>query len=211
MSDISIIKVKLIKKESLDISYTESDSTEVAESHKTPVHQDLKNALQALAPHLACIVEYIGKTSILNKELVENFTVTGYSIGGDEDDRGVVITGYRTLKSGKTVTLNTPFTRFEELPETAYYFISDVREKIDAIETEVLAYLDGSKIGATQPQLPFPKENKTTNAQIAEPENNGTADNGNGDDGVSLEKPKTKRGRKKKDEVTIITEDVNFD
>jgi hypothetical protein len=190
MAEINIQKVKLIKKDHLEISYSTAEAT-IKEERDTPVHPDLKDALSKLAPHLACITEYVSNKTIGSEE-VQKFTATGFSLGGDDDDEGFVITGYRTLKNGKTVTLNTPFTRFEELPETAYYFIDDVREKIDVIKEEVLAYIAGEK-KAPEPQLSLdlPEENKVTHAQIAEPENNGT-----GTEETEEDKPKKKRKKK---------------
>jgi hypothetical protein len=194
---IDFKKVKLVKKETVEVSYskTEEDGsiTEVSESHKTVVHPDLKNAMQKLAPHLACLTEYVTVTKIKNKEEVENFFVTGYSIGGDEDDLGIVITGQRTLKNGKTITLNTPFTRFDEADESKYYFIDQVNQLVGEIEEEVSAYLDGKKAPDPQQELPFEENITSIVMDTPDPE---AAENGNGDG-------TTKKNRRKKKEEAI--------
>lgn len=105
MADIIIKKVKLLKQgEKLEIDYQETGDMQstVSKTCENAVHPDLKNAVSALAVHLALLTDYITEKRARDKEELEKFVVTGYSIGSKEDDEGVVITGYRKTRSGKT-------------------------------------------------------------------------------------------------------------
>jgi len=60
-----------------------------------PVHDDLKAAFQNLHRHLAyiCNVRDVPPKKQLYKVDHEEFSVTGFSIGGNDDSTGVTITG----------------------------------------------------------------------------------------------------------------------
>jgi hypothetical protein len=180
MNDIKIQKVKLIKEKTLELSYTKTEAdkskTAVFESHKTEVHKDLKNAFSDLSIHLALIPSIIDPKSIddienVEPELYSDFHVSSYSIGGDEEDPGVVLSGHRILKNGKAFPFNTPFTRFEENEETAYKFIDDLLDKIHVVESEVIKYLNGEK-KADDPQgkLDFEEDKSKTVIHVLPPE-----------------------------------------
>jgi hypothetical protein len=183
MSEIKIRKVKIVKDKTLEVSYvkTEKDKskTSVSESHAAEVHPDLKTAFSGLNIHLGILSEFIPSTSFekldfIHPDLVADFRVSGYSIGGDEDDEGVVLTGRKTLKSGKALIMNTPFTRFEEGEETGYKFISELQEGIAVIEKEVLKYLnDGKRAPDNQTSIDFPEspsEGRVSHMQVLPPE-----------------------------------------
>lgn len=159
MSTINILKAKLVKGETLEVSYTRKndvDETEVKETHKVSVHQDLKNSFAAMAVHLALLSEFISPGEISDLDdadpsIVNDFEVRAFSLGGTDDDPGVVLTGHKVLSNKKTLGLNAPFTRFDDAPEIAYKFIDDLIEKIDAAKSEVQAYIMGAKV-AVDPQ-----------------------------------------------------------
>lgn len=171
--EIKIKKVKLVDGgEKMKLGFHE-DATIDSDNDKTcndPVHEDLSNAMNKLAVHLAILTDYIEAKNSHKHETIDKFTVTGYSIGGAEGEEGFTITGHRSTKRGGTVILNTPFTRFEEAEEARYILIGDVQDKIASIETEVIAYLkDGKKKPKEQLELDLPEE-KVTHAKIATPE-----------------------------------------
>jgi hypothetical protein len=150
MKDIKIKSVKLIKGgEKMEVVYKETgeNKSTVDKTCEDPVHPDLKRTISAFDVHLAVLTDYITEKQITEKEVLEKFVITGYSIGGKEDQEGITITGYRKTKRGGTFALNSPFTRFDEDPQTRYLLMEDVMSKIDLAEKEVLAYLFEGKKG----------------------------------------------------------------
>src|SRR5437879_6094034 len=104
MDKIKIKKVKLIKGENLSVSYekTEADNskTEVTENHNATVHPDLLNAFHPLAGHLAIIAGFIdGVESIAAIDPLDltDYHVRAYSVGGAEDEEGIVLSGHKIL------------------------------------------------------------------------------------------------------------------
>lgn len=162
MSDIKIHKMKLVKGgEKLNVAYEDMGDcpSDDDKTCRNPCHKDLIEATQALRVHLAVITEYIPEKNAFKNEDIDNFVVTGYSIGGNEESPGIIITGYRLTKKGKTVTLNTPFTRFEEDDNTRYTHMDDLMRKITVIEKEIIRYLkEGKKAEDPQGSLDFPEE-----------------------------------------------------
>lgn len=167
MSTIKITKAKLTK-ERLSINYTKTrddgSHSETSENPEWEVHPDLKSALGLLAIHMAIMTDYVTNKQVKNiekhdSELCKDFTISGYSIGGDEGDEGIVISGHKILKNGKALILNTPFARFEEGDETRYAFMEDLMNCVSRIEKEVLSYLDGSKKASpAQMQMEFEEQ-----------------------------------------------------
>lgn len=168
MSAITITKVKVIKGgQKLEVKYKQDGALKSSNdtTGDNPVHPDLLTAVQSLAVHLALITDVLQEKKATDSKEIEKFVVTGYSIGGHEDDHGITITGYRKGKYG-TVTLNSPFTRFEASDENKYSLLEDLLSKIDTIEEEVEEYLfKGKKAPEAQQQIDFdkiPGEGKTT-------------------------------------------------
>ncbi len=163
----TIEKVKLIKGDKLQIGISRKldDNTNVSspgEDWDRKVHPDLLEKMKELEVHLALRCGYITvkKVDKHPEECeVEDFHVSGYSIGGKEGAEGVVITGHHLPPLGGAVILNSPFIRFETEEDKAYPFIDQLKIALDGLEAEVKAYMDGSKIG-TDPQgvLEFEKE-----------------------------------------------------
>src|SRR5687767_4329709 len=110
MSDIKINRVKIVKGKTLEVGYIRKEkngsTTKVPkEEHDAEIHKDLVNAFAGLNIHLGILAEFIPSADIedlenVNAEVYEDFRVTSYSIGGDEDDEGIVLTGGKKLKSG---------------------------------------------------------------------------------------------------------------
>jgi exonuclease VII small subunit len=149
-----------------DYRITEDDGSEGkrSEDHDRPVHQDLRDSFQELAPHLAILTGCLKPKQAADRDLVKDFHITGFSL---KDDEGFVIKGYRSLDNG-TVPLNTPFTRYEG--ENAYTLINQVSETLQKCKTEVLLYItEGKRAPEKQQEIEFPEEN-VTKLQIAEPE-----------------------------------------
>lgn len=148
MSEFKIVAVKLIKKgEKLELTLDEADISpaELERKGLNKCHPDLIASVQALRPHLAILCSYCAEKDVLKYKDLDKFTVTGYSIGGKEDTPGFTITGYRQTYRGGTLSLNTPFTLFEEKDDSRYALVGDVEAKIKAINTEVVKYVREGK------------------------------------------------------------------
>lgn len=178
---MEITKLRLVKLKNgngLELSYEkpgpQGDKIAVAgEGHTALIHNDLYNAVQALAPHLAMMAFHVKESEVEDIAMPDpakfkDFTVSSYSISGKEEKRGIIISG--TLrKSGKAHNFNTPFYRFEEPESGRYGFMDDVEAKLRVIENEVAPYLEGTKRGEPiQPELGAGGE-PVTKMQIAAP------------------------------------------
>jgi hypothetical protein len=166
MQNIEIKKVKVIKKgEKIEVGYKEKCGDLSAYTDRTgdyPPHKHLMTAMDGLRVHLAIMADYILEADFHNEEEIKKFNVTGYSIGGNEDEPGLVITGTRITGRGKAVNMNTPFQKLDVDAEQ-YEHIEDLKNKIKDIVKEVNAYLfDGKQGGAVQGSFEFPGENNTT-------------------------------------------------
>ncbi len=171
-------KVKIVKETvEVDFSDRKEDGTEkvVKEVHETKPHPDLLQALANLRVHLAVLTEYIPLKAVKSiatppEDVLEPFTVSGFSIKTGEDE-GIVITGRKTLENGKTVTVNTPFTRLNEDGDASYKFMPDLIEKMERAQTEVNAYVDGSKKAEEQQiTMNFDDGQPVTHVQVFDPE-----------------------------------------
>ena len=163
---MKILKVKLVKGgESVELLLSKQEGksiTKSKEEHSAPVHADFIAAMKSLAIHFGILTDYIKPKEVKNisqydVKLIEDFTVTGYSIGGDEEDRGVTITGMKRKSNGKMIIINTPFTRFVEAEESQYQFIEHLEERITEVEREVEEYLKGKVAPDPQQTLDFPE------------------------------------------------------
>lgn len=137
-------------------------------------HEDLINALAKLKPHLAILSNYVKqKDKDKDKADLSEFTVTGFSIGEKEGNEGVTITGHVKTYRGKTMSLNTPFERFEGEESSRYGLMDDLIDILDEIKDEVIEYLVNGKKAPTpkQGEMDFNDQDKepVTKLQIVPP------------------------------------------
>lgn len=177
---IEIDSAKLVKKgERLKVSYTrtETDGRKIIvsdEEGQYSCHEDLIAAFDALAPHVAMLGGY--KPFVKNFEKIkeddfEGFRCTSYSISGQGDARGVVLTASHLRWDGKAVGYNCPFDTFEEgdgedgRPAKAkpYPFMDELTDALDLLDTEVRWYMDGSKKGPEVEKKKKTKKGVTVN------------------------------------------------
>ncbi len=163
---VEIKKVKKTKAERLEITYKKEDadnsSCEVTEKHASRVHVDFNKALDELRVHFGLLTGYIKASDVkqpkdYGKE-IDSFHVSGFSIGGEDEDQGIVITGHRILPgSGKAIILNSPFTRFNEDPATRYKFMDELIKVLVDVKDETTKYMGGKFYTDVQGALPFDK------------------------------------------------------
>ncbi len=113
---VKVKKAKLIKGGSVEASYTDQDGNEITIKGKNKCHNDLRVAIARLVPYFADITEQREAGSIDwsdlestdNIELLRKIEVTGVSIGGDDTNQIVTLTGKRTLFTSRILNLNSP-------------------------------------------------------------------------------------------------------
>lgn len=155
---MEILKAKITKDNTLVATYKDENGTTTVEG-KNLVTNDLKRAFSMLVPHMAFLCEQKEAENKLSlDELPDNIEtildVTGYTVGGDGDSKGVTVTGKRFLKSSKVLNLNTPFTKFNDENEQ-YDFQFELEQAIEQCDFEVREYLFNKKWKVVQQEFSF--------------------------------------------------------
>ena len=161
---IKVTKAK-VKNSQLELAYNRIDSdngatVEVTERLPYIVHPDLTSTFIKLRKHLAKLCD-LREGDILKEENFEMFNaedlsnlfVSSFTVSGDDENEGVVISGGKKLSSGKIINLNTPFTRFTDEVDP-YLFENDLYVDIQACIYEIEEYLKG-KFAVKQMEIPF--------------------------------------------------------
>lgn len=146
------------------------------EQYETEVHPDCSRAFQALDIHLAVMSGFVKPVDIPDfanfpAHLADGFTCTQYSLGGKEDNPGVVLSGFYIVPfSEKAFNYNTPFYRFDDMSAAAYPFMDELQVAIEKCDQEIRAYLTGNKKGGDNQLSLFDQPAEAvTHMQIAEP------------------------------------------
>ena len=138
---MNITRAKITKDNTLVATFKNENEDNVTVEGKNLIHKDLRAAFNELIPHLTFLCEQKeadGKDSIdeLPEEIFSTFEVTGYTIGGSDDNVGV------------------PFTMFNNENEE-YEHAFELQQAIDACNYEVEQYLTAKKWAVVQQELPF--------------------------------------------------------
>lgn len=155
ISKMTLQKVK--DGEGLKVKFKEASDAGGAEANddrecKGLVHPDLKGAMNALAIHWALLsglikIGEVPDIAMAEHPILEKIHINGYSIGGDDETQGVIISGHYQTWRNKAQQLNTPFERFEGSPEARYVYMDDLQAKLRNLDLEGHAYLSGEKRG----------------------------------------------------------------
>jgi hypothetical protein len=165
--EIEIRSVKLKKNSSPVLSYHQTvddrKSGELTYEKGPGAHPDFKGKVSKLAVHYGILTGYIKPGAIKNiaeyaDPIVESFYVSGFSVSGEDEDEGVVLTGHRVLPNGKAIILNTPFYRFNEDDKTRYKFMDELMLAIEDCKDEAKQYLNGKVEKDPQGELGFTEE-----------------------------------------------------
>lgn len=147
----------------MEVSFVDDDGNDVTMKGKNPVHNDLKERLNALIPYFAELTEqrevpminWAELDSEENESLLHRISVTGVTIKGeDDDDRQCVMTGKRTLSTSKVLNLCSPLTGFDHELET-YERCDDLRDAVDAFLFEAKAYVKDKKWSIVHTEINF--------------------------------------------------------
>lgn len=161
-NNIIIRKAKLAKGGTVEVSYIDIDGNEVSLKGRNKCHADLRNAIAGLVPFFADLTEQKEADSIdwddlaseSNTELLRRLDVTGFSIGGDENNRVVTMSGKRTLITSRVLNLNAP--GVEMGSETFEWpYINEFDVVLEQAVFEVKEYLINRKWEVVQGELDF--------------------------------------------------------
>ncbi|OCB77991.1 hypothetical protein [Flavobacterium crassostreae] len=122
-----------------------------------PIHEDLREAFLALTPHFAFICEEISE-SVCRQAIddyikgvfyqdaetdpLRKYTVIGFTLG--KDSEGVTIIGSKRLESGKSISIPTPFMKWDD----DYAFDTELIAAVDLLKSEVYEYIEGKRAPA---------------------------------------------------------------
>lgn len=160
----NIKKAKLLRGDKIEVEFkketeSETKAAEVTEKHKMPPHPDLINAFAGLDVHFALLGEFVPLVNVPDianpdKAILDKFHVSGITIvkPGD-DDEGVIITGGKTLKTGRVMGCNTPTTRFNDVSDEKYQYLNELQDAVKVVLKEVDLYLDGKFAAEVQGKL----------------------------------------------------------
>lgn len=178
---------------------------EISKKCNMIVHNDFVEALKGLKVHFAllCDLREVNSFPVDYGDNIENFdhetyldkvTITGITLGGEDESAGVVIIGQKELPGGGVLNIVTPFTRFD----SDYNYCNPLEQAVNSVVYEAEQYLFEQKWGVKQLEIPFEDF-----AEIGD-EPFGTFEN------IPVEEQpreeKKKRGRKKKVEGTEVLE-----
>ena len=128
-----------------------------SKEYKKVPHDDFKSAMNKLVNHTLFLTEFLdeGKFSAVPSEAAAGYRVTGVSFSGEDDKAGFIITGYKTLKSGKGFAFNTPL--IKENNED-YVFMEELLKDLQDLKTAAEDYLGGKYGVKKQLELVLPEE-----------------------------------------------------
>jgi hypothetical protein len=155
---------------SLFLSYEfEQTDVDVKNTIKTssdaPIHDDLRTAFRKLIPHFTLICEEVKDVKLVEKAIKNydgylsdsesavdqtffKYRVQEFSIVEKDGDEKVYIKGSKRLETTKEIQFSTPGTSL--IIDDDYNFTSELKESIDLLKKEVLAYMQGKTAPKSQ-------------------------------------------------------------
>lgn len=156
-SDIIIRKGK-VKSASIGIEYRTKINGSAAdlklESECIP-HPDLGYAMAQLKVHLIqlCDIQEYRELVPGDYDKANNIEVTSFTIGGEAEHQGIVITGFKKIGS-KVLNLNTPFTKFDDEFDP-YKYSKELCKNVDECINELIEFILNGKCAQVQGEIPF--------------------------------------------------------
>lgn len=122
------------------------------------IHDDFKNALEALKGHLIIInEEYEGKDyDNIPDDVLDKFRVTGFTTFGENMNEGIIITGTRQLAVGGIRNSVSPRIIFENYQ--AYPAMGELFHAVEMVRKEAHEYLNGKVGQGLQWQISFERK-----------------------------------------------------
>lgn len=128
-----------------------------SDKYRGLIHSDLKKAFDRLKIHLAMIPGLVPASAVEdiaapNMDLFDKFFIHAFSVGGDEDTRGITLSGHWITYRGKALNYHTPFELFDTAPEARYVWMDDLQAALLDLKREIELYLGGKRGEAAKPK-----------------------------------------------------------
>lgn len=156
-------KIQLTKQGTLNATYKNDDGDVIQFQGANIVHKDLKQAMQALTPHLALITEqreaFKATLQQLREQRITDDTDNIYkrltidSISLSSGETRVAISGSRILTKTGVIAITTPMVGLEDSED--YDYQNDLALDVDAIKYEAKEYIEERKWGVKEAGLEF--------------------------------------------------------
>lgn len=157
-------KIQLTKQNTLTVTYKNGDGDVINFTGANIVHKDLRDAMNALIPHLSIITEQREAYNRTLKEVqgdritddgiksvYKRFTVDTVSFSNNE--RKVSLSGVRLLTTAGVVQLSTPQIDTEE--DENYQYHNELAIDVEAVKYEAKEYIEQRKWGVKEASLEF--------------------------------------------------------
>lgn len=156
-------KIQVTKQGTLNVTYKNEDGDIIDFKGANIIHKDLKEAMNALIPHLALITEQreAYKTTLgkLREQRITDETDNVYkrltvdSLSFSNGEQRVSVTGCRILTKTGVISITTPQVSLEDSED--YEYNNDLALDIDAVKYEAKEYIESRKWGVKQAELEF--------------------------------------------------------
>ena len=156
-------KIQITRQGTLNATYKNTDGDIIQFNGANIVHKDLKQAMQALIPHLAIITEQReahGKTLVDLKavsitdegdNIYKRMNIDGVTFGSGE--QRVSVSGTRILTKQGVISVSSP--SIELADNEQYEWNDELAEDIEAVKYEAKEYIDSRKWGVKQSEIDF--------------------------------------------------------
>lgn len=157
-------KIQLTKQNTLNVTYKNADGDVIQFTGANIVHKDLRDAMNALVPHLAIITEQREAYGRTLKEVqgdritddgqdsvFKRFSIESISFANKEQE--VSISGQRILIKIGIVSLTTPKIDVEDSDQ--YEYNNDLGIDLEAVKFEAKAYIEERKWGVKEASIDF--------------------------------------------------------
>lgn len=161
-TEIKIKKAKVSNNGCVEASYTDADGNDVTVKGHNKCHNDLRVALAKLVPYFADLTEQKEADHIVweelesteNNELLRKLEVTGVSMGSDETNPSITMTGKRTLLTSRVLNLNSPCVELDN-DSFAWVHLNNFDIAVQNFFYEVKLYIQERKWEVVQQTFDF--------------------------------------------------------
>lgn len=156
-------KIQITRQGTLNATYKNTDGDIIQFNGANIVHKDLKQAMQALIPHLAIITEQreahdktlvdLKAVSITDEgdNIYKRMNIDGVSFGSGE--QRVSVSGTRILTKQGVISVSSP--SIELADNEQYEWNDELAEDIEAVKYEAKEYIESRKWGVKQSEIDF--------------------------------------------------------
>lgn len=157
-------KIQITKSRTLNVVYKNGDGDVVTVTGANLVHKDLRQAMNALIPHFAIVMEQReaqgrnlkqvqgdritdeGNNSVYKRLDVDTVTFSDY-------EQEASISGCRILLSGYSIKLASPIVHLKD--DEHYEYHDELAADLEAVKYEAKQYLEEKKWGVKQAEIAF--------------------------------------------------------